>query len=224
MIPFLEAIVSKRMPMTKILFLEDDVILAETVIDYLEDAGFSVTHVKNGEQALDATYEENFDLYLFDVNVPEINGFELLKSLRDADDTTPTFFMTALIDIDSLSEGFTVGADDYIKKPFDPEELIIRIKAKVAQRSKIIIYNDVKYEPDTMVLQQQGRNIDLGEIQKKVFHLLITHLGQTVDKTHFFDVMDQPTDQALRVHMTKLKKTLGIEIHNARGVGYRLEK
>jgi DNA-binding response OmpR family regulator len=209
---------------TKILFLEDDVILSDTVIDFLEDEGFNVTHVNNGEAALDATFHESFDLYLFDVNVPELNGFELLKSLREADDTTPTFFITALVDLDSLGEGFAVGADDYIKKPFDPDELIIRIKAKVSTHSKEIVYGDLHYDPQSMILKQHEKLIDLGEIQKKVFHLLISHLGQTVDKVHFFDVMDQPTDQALRVHMTKLKKNLGIEITNVRGVGYRLEK
>jgi len=210
--------------MTKILFLEDDKVLSETIIDFLEDEGFHVTHVANGEQALDVTFNEKFNLYLFDVNVPQLNGFELLKALREADDKTPTFFITALTDIDSLSEGFSVGADDYIKKPFDPDELIIRIKAKLAVINSDIIYKDFSYNLQEAVLKHKGKIIDLGEVQKKVFHLLITHLDQTVDKMQFLDVMDQPTDQALRTHMTKLKKTTGIDIVNVRGVGYRLEK
>ena len=82
--------------MLKILFLEDDVVLAATVVDFLEDEGFDVKHISNGEEALDATFDEKFDLYIFDVNVPMMNGFELLKSLREADDNTPTFFITAL--------------------------------------------------------------------------------------------------------------------------------
>lgn len=210
--------------MYKILFLEDDKILSDTVTDFLVDEGFEVTHVSNGEQAIDKSFDNNYDLYLFDVNVPLMNGFELLKALRDADDTTPTFFMTALVDLDSLSEGFSVGADDYIKKPFDPDELVIRIKAKLNSITKDIIHGDLSYNPQGKVLHRGNEIIDLGEIQKKIFHLLMTHIGQTVDKTHFFDVMDQPTDQALRVHMTKLKKNIGIEIHNVRGVGYRIEK
>ena len=210
--------------MTKILLLEDDNILADTVVDFLEDEGFSVTHVSNGEEAIESTFETKFDLYLFDVNVPELNGFELLASLREADDATPTFFITALTDLDSLSRGFSVGADDYIKKPFDPDELIIRVKAKLALANREIIYKDLTYNPKERTLKDKGRLIDLGDIQKKVFHLLITHVGQTVDKCHFFDVMEQPTDQALRVHITKLKKNTGIDISNVRGVGYRLEK
>lgn len=210
--------------MAKILLLEDDTILAATVIDFLEDEGFDVTHVSNGEQAIEETFHTHYDLYLLDVNVPMLNGFELLKALRTADDKTPTFFMTALVDLDSLSEGFSVGADDYIKKPFDPDELVIRIKAKLNNLTKEIVHGDLSYDPHSFVLHKGGKIIDLGEIQKKIFHLLMTHIGQTVDKTHFFDVMDQPTETALRVHMTKLKKNLGIEIHNVRGVGYRVEK
>ena len=210
--------------MTKILLLEDDNILAETVIDFLEDEGFEVEHVHNGEDALESTFHNSYDLYLFDVNVPQLNGFDLLKSLREADDATPTFFMTALIDIDSLGQGFAAGADDYIKKPFDPDELLIRVKAKLAVATKNIMYGNLLYNPNDGLLKDGTKVIDLGDIQKKVFHLLITHIGQTVDKVHFFDVMDQPTDQALRVHMNKLKKNTGIEITNVRGVGYRLEK
>ncbi len=210
--------------MIKILFLEDDVVLAETIIDFLEDEGFEVTHVSNGELALDASYDNEYDLYLFDVNVPMLNGFELLKSLREADDKTPTFFITALVGLDSLKEGFSVGADDYIKKPFDPDELVVRIKAKLAHLSEDIVLGDLSYEPQSMLLHRGELLIDMGEVQKQIFHLLITHLGQTVDKMHFYDVMEQPTDQALRVNMTKLKKNIGIDIVNVRGVGYRVEK
>lgn len=210
--------------MIKILFLEDDTILAATIVDFLEDEGFEVSHVSNGEEALDASYDNEYDLYLFDVNVPMMNGFELLKVLREADDKTPTFFITALVDLDSLSEGFAVGADDYIKKPFDPDELLIRMKAKLAHLSHKIVLNDLHYEPQSMLLYRGELLLDLGVVQKQIFHLLITHLGQTVDKMHFYDVMEQPTDQALRVNMTKLKKSIGIDIVNVRGVGYRVEK
>jgi len=210
--------------MTKILLLEDDKILADTVIDFLEEEGFAVTHVSNGELAIEASYESHYDLYIFDVNVPELNGFNLLSALRAADDQTPTFFITALTDIDSLKQGFSVGADDYIKKPFDPDELIIRIQAKLSTLNRAIIYKNITYDPQKQLLQLNQKVFDLGEIQKKVFHLLITHLGQTVDKSQFFEVMDQPSDQALRVHITKLKKSMDIDVTNVRGVGYRLEK
>ena len=115
--------------MAKILLLEDDEVLSETLIELLEDEGLEVTHVLDGEMALDATFVGHFDLLLLDINVPFLNGFTLLGSLRDSGDTTPAIFITALTDIVSLSKGFEIGADDYIKKPFDFDELLVRIQA-----------------------------------------------------------------------------------------------
>lgn len=117
--------------MTKILFLEDDIVLAETVVDFLEDEGFEVTHAKNGVIALDYADKQSFDLYLFDVNVPELNGFDLLSKLRAKNDNTATFFITALSDLASMQEGLNAGANDYIKKPFDPDELLLLIRMKI---------------------------------------------------------------------------------------------
>ena len=115
--------------MIKLLLLEDDQVLAESLIELLESENFDIVHVLNSQKALDETFLQKFDLLLLDVNVPLFNGFELLKSLRDSGDKTPAIFLTALTDIASLSKGFDVGADDYIKKPFDFDELLIRINA-----------------------------------------------------------------------------------------------
>jgi len=108
----------------KILLLEDDILLAQTLEELLEFEGFEVTLVGRGNDAIDVTYENSFDLYVFDINVPDINGLELLQSLRDASDTTPTIFISALVDLNSISKAFSIGADDYIKKPFFPEVLV----------------------------------------------------------------------------------------------------
>ncbi len=113
------------MNMASILLVEDDTTLAETLMDLLAYEDFHVTWVSDGQKALDATFVERFDLMLFDVNVPFVNGFELLKLLRESGDDTPAIFITALTDIASLSQGFEVGADDYLKKPFDFVELLI---------------------------------------------------------------------------------------------------
>lgn len=208
----------------KILLLEDDPILSVTIEDVLEDAGFEVFLCRSAQEAIDLSFDKTFDLYLFDVNLPDMSGFELLKSLREASDQTPTFFITALSDLDSLQKGFDVGANEYIKKPFEPEELLIRIRARVSQTSSSaqIVYKD-------MILLNHGvqkgeKIIDLGEVKYQILKLLITHAGQTVDKSEFYDVMENPSDQSLRVHMTKLKQALDLELTNVRGVGYRLEK
>ena len=114
--------------MIKLLLLEDDHMLAESLIELLESENFDIVHVLNSQKALDETFLQKFDLLLLDVNVPLFNGFELLKSLRDSGDKTPAIFLTALTDIASLSKGFDVGADDYINKPIKEVEFYARFK------------------------------------------------------------------------------------------------
>ena len=93
----------------RILLLEDDLILAQTLVELLESEGYSVTLAKDGDKAADYSYEGRFDLYIFDINVPDINGVELLRSLREADDKTPTIFISALIDLDSIWVNMVAG-------------------------------------------------------------------------------------------------------------------
>ncbi len=207
-----------------ILLLEDDQILAQSLQELLEDEGYSVDVVYDGEEALEHSYKKEYKLYIFDVNVPEIDGFELLKSLRDADDSTPAIFMTALIDIKSMEEGFNSGADDYIKKPFDPDELIIRVKAKVAQKNAKICFLDLDYDPASKELYQDGKLANLSETQLLIFDLLIQNINHVIDKEQLLDLLNIASDASLRVHVNKLKSRLGIEIRNVRGVGYMIDK
>lgn len=100
----------------KILLLEDDLILNEIIEEFLESLGYEVTSVYDGMKASEIIYDENFDLLILDVNVPNMTGFEFLKSLRDNSITTPAIFITSLDSIDDVEEGFKAGADDYLKK------------------------------------------------------------------------------------------------------------
>ena len=210
--------------MAKILFMEDDELFFQTLKEYLEEEGFEVVGARDGEEALDLTFKENFDLYLLDVNVPFLNGFDFLKSLRDAGDRTPAFFITALRDVESVSKGFDSGADDFIKKPFDEEELVIRLKAALKRKYEILKYKDIEYNPIDKKIIKNGKDVDLQSVEREIFDLLIKNVGKTVSKDRFFEVMEKPSSLALRVHMAKLKKKLGLDIKNVRGVGYRLEK
>ncbi len=208
----------------RILLMEDDPTLAETLVDLLESEGYAVTLTGDGEAAADAAYDGGFDLYLFDVNVPRLNGFDLLGALREAEDKTPTIFITALTDTASLSKGFASGAEDYIKKPFDPEELLIRIAARCRRKSSTLVYGTVTYDPASRTLYLEGEPVDMGEVPKNLFVLLLEHLGQNVDKSLLYDVMENPSDSALRVHINTVKKRLGVSIDSVRSVGYRLPR
>ncbi len=208
----------------KILLLEDDEILSESLQEYLEIEGFEVDVAFDGEEVYDLTFENHYDLYIFDINVPKEDGFKVLKSLKDADDNTPTIYITALTDINSISKGFALGAEDYIKKPFDPEELVIRIKSKYLKSDEIISYQNLQYNPHTKQLYKDGKVIGLGEVQMALFHQLITNQGKIVSSYQLLELLEHPNPNALRVNLTKLKNKLDIDIKNIRSQGYMLEK
>ncbi|MGB6020515.1 MAG: response regulator transcription factor [Sulfurimonadaceae bacterium] len=207
-----------------ILLLEDDNLLAETLQELLISEGYDVTLVLDGGAAADASYEGRFDLYIFDINVPEINGLELLESLRSAEDKTPAIFISALVDLNSITKGFEVGAADYIKKPFFPEELLIRVNAKLAQQApSVISYGDLEFDPQKKLLRKNASVLALGEVQERLFELFINNIDQVMDKDILLDCLEKPSPAALRVALTKLKQTTGLNIQNLRGVGYILE-
>ena len=209
----------------KILLLEDDRLLAETLQELLESEGYDVTLVLDGGTAADTSYNQQFDLYIFDINVPEINGLELLESLRGADDKTPAIFISALVDMNTMAKGFEVGADDYIKKPFFPEELLIRVNAKFAhETSTTIVYGNLHFDTQTKVLRKDGHILVLGEVQIKLFENFISNIDQVLDKGVLMESLEKPSPTALRVALTKLKQTTGLEIQNLRGIGYILNK
>jgi len=214
--------------MLKILLLEDDAILSETLMELLQSEAFDVVHVNNGQKALDATFSQHFDLLLLDVNVAYLSGFELLKSLRESGDKTPAIFITALTDIASLSQGFEVGADDYIKKPFDFDELLVRIHALLrksyhsytdelqADAFRFVIEKDELYKGSEFIL--------LSPYELKITKLLFQNLNKTLHKELILEYLGEGREMSegsLRVHINKLRK-IGLPITTIKGIGYRL--
>ena len=208
--------------MTKLLLLEDDPILSKALIKYLGYHDCEVDWAKNGEEAMDLSYENTYDLYLFDINVPLLNGIDLLEALRDAEDFTPTIIISALIDVGSITKGFIAGADDYIKKPFDPEELLIRIKAKTSRLKEKFKFKDFEIDIQKEEILYEGEPLYLGVVQKNILISLIRNQPNPVTKDELMLLLDKPSDLALRVNISKLKKNLNIEIKNVRGVGYQI--
>jgi len=206
----------------KILLLEDDPLLHECFKEYLEAEEFEVSSAFCADDVYDLTYKNSFDLYLFDVSLTGESGFEVLKALRESGDTTPAIYVTALIDIASISEGFDMGADDYIKKPFDPKELIIRIRSRYMKES-FVYYKNLKYDLNNRHLYKNSELISLSSILAKIFHLLITNRGKVVSLNTLLESLNNPNPNALRVNLSKLKKRLNIDIKNIKGMGYLLE-
>ncbi len=137
----------------KILLLEDEYSLRKSVKELLEDCEYLVYDFSNGKDALEAIYENSYDLLLLDVNVPQINGFELVDIIQKDNIDIPTIFMTSLSEIDNLERGYEKGCCDYVKKPFDLSELRLRV-ATALRRSTLnsslnIMKLKYEYEYDT---------------------------------------------------------------------------
>ena len=203
--------------------MEDEEDLGETLQEMLEDEGYLVNWVKDGIKASDVTYDESFDLYVFDINVPEFNGLELLESLRNASDKTPTIFISAMVDLVTIKKAFKIGAEDYLKKPFFPEELLLRIESKFQTKSSFIGYKDLRYNPDSQELKKAEETLFLSKKQLKLFHLFMTNLNRTIEAEEIMEYGSIKSLSALRVALNKLKQLTGVEIRSIHGVGYRVE-
>jgi len=206
----------------RLLLLEDDPNLAKTLIKYLTFNNYQVDWAKNGEEAVELSYDNSYQLYLLDINVPLLNGIDLLKLLREAEDFTPTIIISAQIDIESVTKGFMAGADDYLKKPFDPEELLLRIKVKTTSLKESITFHDYELNLQSNELFFKGEPLFLGSVQKNIFIRLLKNSPNPTSYSELIDLLDKPSENALRVNVSKLKKLLNIDIKSIRGVGYKI--
>ena len=126
----------------RILLLEDEIDYKETIHEYLESLGYAVESFENGDEALDAIHFKSYQLLLLDIRVPGTNGYEIVRTIREAGDETPVIFITSLTDIDNLSIGYELGCNDYIRKPFAAKEL----KYRVEQVLKLFYFHSGKEE------------------------------------------------------------------------------
>lgn len=218
---------------TNVLILEDDELLGETLEDYLQTLGFTSSRFMNTKEALEACYKELFGLYLLDINVPGMNGLEFLKLLRQSGDDTPAIYITSAKETQTLVEGFGSGADDYIKKPFDLEELSCRIHAVLERRGhpkeKIQIDEDFVIDLRQKVLYRGLEELILNPKDFALLVLLVQNRGKIVTKEIIAKELWSPSEGihegALRVYINNLKKIFGKEaIVNIRSIGYRFEK
>ena len=209
-----------------ILYLEDDALLAQSVIDELEDASYEVTWTPSSDEVIELTFNNHYDLYLFDVNVEGMSGFELLKSLRDSGDTTATIFITSLNQIQDLKEGFKIGANDYIKKPFDLDELLIRIEAKLPKTSQLQLSKNCSLDIQNHQITTPKESITLRTKEFEILHFFATHLGELFSAEHIInELYEEPISLAtFRTYIKNLKRHLEdvCLIENVKGVGYRL--
>ena len=218
----------------KVLLLEDDVALSDLLNEHLEDKGFEVTLCTNGQVALEALIEQKFDIALLDINTPQISGIEVLKSIRkEYKNNTPVIILTAYQDTKHLKESFENGVDDYIKKPFDLEELDQRIlklwrQFLINQDNKIEIDKNLFFEPESCQIFRDDKIINLALKERDILKYFCTHKNRIISSDELLQNIwaydDMPTDATIRVYIKNLREIIGKEkITTIRSVGYRFE-
>ena len=213
--------------MHKILLLEDDLNLRDTIEEELEEAGFNITSTEKSDEVLNLTYEEKFDLYIFDVNVIGMTGFKLLEALREAGDETPTIFLTSKNKTQDVIEGFDVGASDYLKKPFDIDELIARMFRFLNKKKSYTITEKILYFPESLEVINEHKKILLNQKDAQILEYFLEHKNQIISKEQILDDVyegEYITDSTFRGYIKKIKTAIGEKyLRNIRGQGYIFE-
>ncbi|MDO9267143.1 MAG: response regulator transcription factor [Sulfurimonas sp.] len=216
----------------KILLLEDEFSLRISIKEFLEDMEYEVDDYADGMDAHDAIYSKSYDLLLLDVNVPSMDGFELLQSIRKEGIKIPAIFLTSMTDVQNLNEGYKKGCCDYIRKPFDLLELELRINQAVKsfylQNDELIVLGeDVFYDMLKGKLSHGSEEIILRKIEKDILEVLIKNKNSVVSMQMFQDEVwgDYVEPSAIRVQINNLKQKLpDAIIQNRRGLGYIIER
>lgn len=219
--------------MFRILVVEDDKDLNRTVCSYLSQNGFEVKGALEATQAYDMMYETVYDLIISDIMMPNIDGFEFAENIRDMNKEIPIIFMTALDDFASKRKGFRLGIDDYMIKPIDLEELLLRIEA-LLRRAKI--NKNKKLEIGKLVLDAEehsaylnGKEIALTVREFNILYKLLSYPKKTFTRTklmeEFWDPESLSSPRTVDVYMTKIRDKMSacndFEIVTVHGLGYK---
>jgi len=218
--------------MGRILLLEDDANLNETVTEFLEDEGHEVISVFDGYEAQEKLYESKYDLLLLDINVPGIDGLELLRESREEGIVAPAIYITSMDSVDDLEKGFASGCDDYIRKPFALKELLIRVETLLKRnffhekKELMPISDHILYDIKSGELVIDGERVTLGNKESKLLKLFMKTQGEVLSHEriykHLWDFDEEPSDSALRTYIKNLRKIVGKEsIVSIKKQGYK---
>jgi len=205
--------------MSKILLLEDDANLNETVSEFLEEHGHDIVSVYDGYEAQEKLYESKYDLLLLDINVPGIDGLNLLKESREEGVVAPAIYITSMNSVDDLEKGFNSGCDDYIRKPFELKELLIRVETLLRRdffhesKKLIKISENIAYDTKNSELVIDGSSISLGNKESNLLKLFMKTQNEIISHEriykHLWDFDEEPSDTALRTYIKNLRKIIG---------------
>ncbi len=219
----------------EILLAEDEPALGQIIKESLETRDFNVHLCADGEIALDTYQKESPELLVLDVMMPKKDGFTLAKEIRAIDDTVPIIFLTAKSQTQDVVEGFTIGGNDYLKKPFSMEELIVRInnllnRTKVQKTTEILTVGAYTFDFPKQILKIGDESQQLTHREAHLLFHLIKNKNQVLDRSLILNKLwgndDFFSARSMDVFITKLRKKLqkddSIQIINVRGYGYKL--
>lgn len=219
----------------RVLLVEDDELLGDGIRTGLRHYGHTIDWVKDGKAANDVltTTFENFDIVVLDIGLPKMSGLDVLKSMREKNITTPVVILTARETVDDRVKGLDAGADDYITKPFDLDELCARMRA-LQRRSKsrakpIISYANITLDPASHVVHMDGEQIMISRREFALLQKLIENAGRVISREQLNQTLygwgENIDSNALEVHIHNLRKRFGTSlIRTIRGVGYMAER
>lgn len=221
----------------QILLIEDDMSVASFIQEGFEQKGHSIKHVSTGVDGLGFARDDKYDALIVDRMLPEIDGMSIISALRNEDDNTPILVLSALGEVNDRIEGLKVGADDYLAKPFDFEELYIRIEALVRRHhidSPVTNLNvaDLDVNLLTHEATRAGKKLQLQPREFRLLEYLMRHAGQVVTRTmlleNVWDYHFDPQTNVIDVHISRLRQKIDKDfdvplLRTVRGAGYVLE-
>jgi len=220
--------------MTRVLLVEDDEVLARGLLTLLRDSGYAVDHVTSGAGALELEPHEPYAIVILDIGLPDLSGFDVLKTLRRNGSKTPVLVLTARDALEDRVKGLDLGADDYLLKPFEPAELEARVRALVRRLqggpSPVLSVGNLVYDRSSGEVRIDGRLIDLRRREIAVLSALVTRAGKVVPRERLaaevFAYDDVVGPNALELYVARVRKKLqpdGPQIRALRGLGYMIE-
>jgi len=215
----------------KILLLEDDYLLKKHIEKYFSLKGYEIVGFDDGLNMLDNINLYEFDFFIFDINVPNINGFEVLEFLRDKKIDLPVIMISAMVDIEKVKKAYELGCSDYLKKPFELAELELRMETIIKSfhfKDYIEFENGYKYDLNDKQLFKEKEAIILSKKQNEILYLLIKNQGRVLSFDTIADFVYEDAFKDMHTissHIRDIRKHIDFElIKNVRGVGYIIKK
>lgn len=219
--------------MVHILVVEDDARLNQAVCTYLNDSGFAAKGCLSARAAYDEMYNRLYDLVISDIMMPEIDGFALAENIRRVNGTIPILFMSARDDLPAKQRGFRLGIDDYMVKPIELDELLLRVRALLRrahiEMERRLTVGNLELDADAMTAVVAGEEVPVTTREFNIVYKLLSYPNKTFSRAQLMDefwgVESETSLRAVDVYITKLRDKFsacdGFEIRTVRGLGYK---